>query len=102
MRFFTFSGKSIFDPILVPIWFHLATQNPPKSQKNRVQEASKKVTNFCIDFVAIWGQFWEPSWSHVGSEIGQKIVQFLDDFLNVSRIGVWSLARQVPQPRSPA
>ena len=101
MRFFTFSKKSIFHPILVPIWFHFATQNPPKTKTKRVQEASKKVINFGIDFVTIWSQFWEPSWSNVGSLIGQKIAQFLDDFLNVSRIGSPQFGGPGPSAQAP-
>ena len=51
MRFFMFSEKSIFDPILVPTWLHFGTQNPPKSTQKSIPRDIKKMIDFWIDLL---------------------------------------------------
>ena len=72
MRFFVFSEKSIFDPILVPTWLDFGTQNPPKSTQRSIPRGIKKLMHFCIDFQLIFDRFWRPTWSHVGHFFAQN------------------------------
>ena len=62
--------RMIFDTILVPTWLHFASPNPPKSSKNRFQEASK---------------FWSCFWSffngiclRFGSQVGAMLATFFE------------------------
>ena len=72
MRFFVFSEISMFDPILVPTWLHLGTQNPPESIQKSIPRGIQKMTNFWIDFLPKLVPCWDPSWDPRAAQDGPK------------------------------
>ena len=72
MRFFVFSEKSMFDPILVPTWLHFGTQNPPKSTQKSIPRGIQKMIDFWIDFLPKLAPFWDPSWDPRAAQDGPK------------------------------
>ena len=72
MRFFVFSEKSMFDPILVPTWLHFGTQNPPKSTQKSIPRGIQKMSVFWIDFLPKLAPFWDPSWDPRAAQDGPK------------------------------
>ena len=56
----------IFDPILVPTWFHFGSQNLSKSSQKSIPRCINFWIDFCIDFFSILAPSWDPSWGHVG------------------------------------
>ena len=72
MRFFVFSEKSMFDPILVPTWLHFGTQNPPKSMKKSIPRDIQKMIDFWIDFLPKLAPFWDPCWDPRAAQDGPK------------------------------
>ena len=56
---------SIFDPILVPIWFHFPPPNPPKFYQNPIFKGIKKFIDFGTDFAANLA----PTWGHLGAQV---------------------------------
>ena len=72
MRFFVFSEKSMFDPILVPTWLHFGTQNPPKSTQKSIPRGIQKMIDFWIDFLPKLAPCWDPSWDPRAAQDGPK------------------------------
>ena len=72
MRFFVFSEKSMFDPILVPTWLHFGTQNPPKSKQKSIPRGIQKMIDFWIDVLPKLAPFWDPSWDPRAAQDGPK------------------------------
>ena len=72
MRFFVFSEKSMFDPILVPTWLHFGTQNPPKSTQKSIPRGIQKMIDVWIDFLLKLAPFWDPSWDPRAAQDGPK------------------------------
>ena len=72
MRFFVFSEKSMFDPILVPTWLHFGARNPPKSMKKSIPRGIQKMIDFWIDFLTKLAAFWDPSWDPRAAQDGPK------------------------------
>ena len=65
MRFFMFSEKSIFDPILAPTWLHFGTQNPTKSTQKSIPRSIQKM----IDFFRL---MFYPSWLRFRTQVGTQ------------------------------
>ena len=62
----------MFDPILVPTWLHLGTQNPPKSTQKSIPRGIQKMIDFRIDFLPKLAPFWDLSWDPRAAQDGPK------------------------------
>ena len=99
MRFFVFSEKSMFDPILVPTWLHFGTQNTPKSMKKSIPRGIQKMIDFRIDFLPKLAPFWDPSWEPRAAQDGPKTLpktlprrpQDSPRAIRASKIEIWSI-----------
>ena len=85
--------SSIFKANLPPTWLQLGSENPPKSLKNRCQDAFHLGRRFLIDFwsifapnfdprnlknselTSIFGPILVPTWLHFGTKNPPKSVQ---------------------------
>ena len=70
-----FEALSMLNSILMPTWFHFASQNRSKIHKMSTPRGSRK----CIHFRFVFGPpkppSWDPTWNHLGPQFRFKTAQ---------------------------
>ena len=52
--------RSTFDAFLVPTWVHFAGKNPPKTFQKPTPRCTKRLIDFCIVYLSVFGYVLGP------------------------------------------